>query len=139
MITTGDGLMEACSVAYMFKNLPLKDWLAYSDKFGTPGILGRTNAGRDSEAGRAMRECVTSFGQNWSGVLYGDEGAIKDPITLITPETAPNLPFQPLIERCDRAMSTLWRGADLSTMSGHGESQRRRQRAGRGERHLDRR
>ena len=30
MITKGDGIMEACSIAYMFKNMPLKDWVAYS-------------------------------------------------------------------------------------------------------------
>lgn len=119
MVTTGAGLMEACSICYMFKNLPLKDWLAYSDKFGTPGILGRTNAAKGSDAGNAMRECVTSFGQNYSGVVYGDDGKIQEPIQLITPESgAANLPFPPLIERMDRRMTILWRGADLSTMSG---------------------
>ena len=30
MITKGDGIMEACSIAYMFKNMPLKDWVSYS-------------------------------------------------------------------------------------------------------------
>src|SRR5713101_1381259 len=83
MITKGDGLMEACSVAYMFKNLPLKDWLAYSDKFGTPGILGQTDAGKGSEAGDAMRDAVQNFGQNWSGVIYGAAGAIKEPLSLV--------------------------------------------------------
>lgn len=122
MITTGDGLMEPCSVAYMYKHLPLRDWLAYSDKFGTPGILGRTNAAQGSDAGLAMRSAVSSFGQNWSGVLYGDDGQIENPISLITPETATTLPFPGLIERMDRTMAALWRGADLSTMSGSQES-----------------
>ena len=118
MITKGDGLMEACSVAYMFKNLPLKDWLSYSDKFGTPGVLGRTNAAEDSDAGRSMAAAVAAFGQNWSGTVYGDDGAIKEPLSLITAAGgAGTLPFQPLIERMDRAMASLWRGSDLSTMS----------------------
>lgn len=118
MITKGDGLMEACSVAYMFKNLPLKDWLAYSDKFGTPGILGRTNAGKGSDAGNAMSAAVRDFGQNWSATIFGDDGAIKDPITLVQAKGEGTLPFPPLIERMDRAMASLWRGADLSSMSG---------------------
>ncbi len=118
MITKGDGLMEACSVAYMFKNLPLKDWVSYSDKFGTPGVLGQTNAAKDSDAGRAMRDAVASFGQNWSGVVYGADGAIKEPIQLVTADSGSGqLPFPPLIERMDRAMVSLWRGSDLSTMS----------------------
>jgi phage gp29-like protein len=119
MITCGDGLMEACSVAYMFKHLPLKDWLSYSDKFGTPGVLGQTNASRDSEAGQAMKDAVSNFGQNWSAVVYGSDGVVKDPIKLIEASTAAQnaMPFPLLIERMDRAMISLWRGADLATMS----------------------
>ena len=118
MITTGEGLMEASSVAYLFKRLPLNDWLAYCDRFGTPGILGRTNAAQGSDAGNAIREAVRAFGQNWSGVIYGDDGAITDPISLVSPEGAPNIPFEPLIERMDRMLTTLWLGSDLSSMSG---------------------
>lgn len=117
MITKGDGLMEACSIAYMFKNLPLKDWLAYSDKFGTPGVLGQTDAAKGSDAGNSLREAVTQFGQNWSGVIYGANGSIKDPIQLVTVKGEGALPFPPLIERMDRAMAAIWRGSDLSTMS----------------------
>lgn len=117
MVTTGDGLMEACSVAYMFKNLPLKDWLSYSDKFGTPGVLGQTDAARGSDAGNAIRDAVAAFGQNWSGVVYGANGSIKEPISLVTAKGEGELPFPKLIERMDRAMASLWRGSDLSTMS----------------------
>ncbi len=48
LVTVGDGIMEACSVAYVFKHLPLRAWLNYSEKFGTPGILGQTDAALDS-------------------------------------------------------------------------------------------
>ena len=117
MITKGDGIMEACSIAYMFKNMPLKDWVAYSDKFGTPGVLGQTNAAKGSEAGEALKAAVAAFGQNWSGVVYGADGTIKEPISLITASGEGVLPFPPLVERMDRAMTALWRGSDLSTMS----------------------
>jgi len=117
MITKGDGLMEACSVGYMFKQLPLKDWIAYSDKFGTPGVLGQTNASKDSAAGQSMAAAVTNFGQNWSAVVYGAEGAIKEPISLVQAKGEGALPFQPLVDYLDREMTALWRGSDLSTMS----------------------
>jgi phage gp29-like protein len=117
MITKGDGIMEACSIAYMFKNMPLKDWVSYSDKYGTPGVLGQTNAAKGSEAGEALKAAVASFGQNWSGVVYGADGAIKDPISLITAQGEGTLPFPPLVERMDRALASLWRGSDLSTIS----------------------
>jgi phage gp29-like protein len=117
MITKGDGIMEACSIAYMFKNMPLKDWVSYSDKYGTPGVLGQTNAAKGSEAGESLKAAVASFGQNWSGVVYGADGSIKDPISLITARGEGTLPFPPLVERMDRAMISLWRGSDLSTLS----------------------
>jgi len=117
MITKGDGIMEACSIAYMFKNMPLKDWVSYSDKYGTPGVLGQTNAAKGSEAGEALKAAVASFGQNWSGVVYGADGAIKEPISLITARGEGTLPFPPLVERMDRALASLWRGSDLSTLS----------------------
>jgi len=117
MITKGDGIMEACSIAYMFKNMPLKDWVAYSDKYGTPGVLGQTNAAKGSEAGDALKAAVAAFGQNWSGVVYGADGSIKEPISLITARGEGTLPFPPLVERMDRAMASLWRGGDLSTLS----------------------
>ncbi|HEX4083335.1 MAG TPA: DUF935 family protein [Chthoniobacteraceae bacterium] len=117
MITKGDGIMEACSIAYMFKNLPLKDWVAYSDKYGTPGVLGMTNAAKGSESGEALKAAVAAFGQNWSGVVYGADGSIKEPISLITARGEGTLPFPPLVERMDRAMISLWRGSDLGTLS----------------------
>jgi phage gp29-like protein len=117
MITKGDGIMEACSIAYMFKNMPLKDWVSYSDKYGTPGVLGQTNAAKGSEAGEALKAAVAAFGQNWSGVVYGADGTVKEPISLITARGEGTLPFPPLVERMDRAMASLWRGSDLSTMS----------------------
>jgi len=117
MITKGDGIMEACSIAYMFKNMPLKDWVSYSDKFGTPGVLGQTNAAKGSDAGEALKAAVAAFGQNWSGVIYGTDGVIKEPISLVQAKGEGELPFPPLVERMDRAMASLWRGSDLSTMS----------------------
>jgi phage gp29-like protein len=117
MITKGDGIMEACSIAYMFKNMALKDWVSYSDKYGSPGVLGQTNAAKGSEAGEALKAAVASFGQNWSGVIYGADGSIKEPISIITARGEGTLPFPALVERVDRAMASLWRGCDLSTLS----------------------
>ena len=117
MVTKGDGLMETCSILYCLKNMPLKDWVSYSEKFGTPGVLGQTTAAKGSDAGNAMRDAVAAFNQNFAGVVYGADGTIKDPISVITAGAQGDLPFAPLVELCDRAMTALWRGSDLSTMS----------------------
>lgn len=116
MVTVGDGLMMAGSIGYLCKRNSLADWLAFSDKFGTPGILGRTSQAKDSPGGQAMLEAVEGFGQDWNAVIFGDDQSGK--IELIQASgSSSTLPFPNLIERVDRRLAALWRGADLGTMS----------------------
>jgi phage gp29-like protein len=118
MITVGDGLMVACAIAYLAKRFCLQDWLAFSEKFSMPGILGLTSHGKDTAEGKAMKSAVQSFGQDWSAVLYGADPDAKDPIRLVQPNGNPTaMPMPALIERVDRKISALYRGADLSSMS----------------------
>jgi phage gp29-like protein len=119
LVTVGDGIDEACSVAYMFKHLPLKDWLNYSEKFGFPGILGKTAASQGSDQWDAMKAAVAAFANDFAAVCN-----VSDTIELIKPEGSQGTtPFQPIVEMMDRAMAILWRGADLGTQSHHGAGQ----------------
>lgn len=112
LVTCGEALMESSSVAYVFKHMPLKDWLGYSEKFGMPGVLGKTNAAAGSDQWNAMEEAVRAFGQDWAAVA-----SMQDTIELVEVKGGQNLPFPPLVDYCDRALAALWRGADLSTIS----------------------
>ena len=114
LVTVGDGIMEACSVAYMFKTMPLRDWLNCSEKFGMPAIVGRTTAALDSPEWNAFANAVKNFSQDWSAVVNRDNA-----IELIEPKSSGEGPFAPLVEKMDRAITTLWRGGDLGTMSAH--------------------
>jgi phage gp29-like protein len=113
MVTVGDGVMIACCVAYMFKTLPMKDWLIYCDRSGNPGIRGKTAATRGSAEWKAMVQAVANYATDYAAVMGNDESI--EPINI---ESKGQLPFPGLIERMDRALSCLWRGADLSTLSG---------------------
>ncbi len=116
MVTTGDGLMVSCAIGYIAKRFSIQDWLAFSEKFSMPGTLGRTSAAKGSSAGNAMKAAVESFGQDWAAVIYGDDGNSK--IELVQPNGNPSaMPMPALIERVDRKMAALYRGADLSSMS----------------------
>jgi phage gp29-like protein len=117
MVTGGDGLMEACSVAYMFKRLPMGDWLTYTEKFGLPWVHGKTNAALDSPEWKAFATALANLGNDCQ-ILTNNEAAIE----MHNAGTAGALPHPPLIERMDRAMAILWRGGDLSTMSQAGDS-----------------
>lgn len=114
LVTVGDGIMEACSVAYVFKHLPLRDWLSYSEKFGMPGLVGRTDAPLNSPEWNEFAEAIKSFSQDWSAIC-----ARGNAIDLVETKGQGDGPFRPLVEMMDRAITTLWRGADLGTISAH--------------------
>lgn len=113
LVTVGDGIMEAASVCYMFKSLPLKDWLTLSEKFGMPGLLGKTDAPKDSDEWNALVEAVAAFGQDWSAVC--NRSAEITPVEVKVSGSA--IPQPELVAYMDRMIASLWRGADLATIA----------------------
>lgn len=114
LVSVGEGIMESCSVEFTFKNMAKKDWIAFSEKFGMPGVLGKTTAAKDSPEWEAMESAVGAFGQDWAAVC----SANGDTIEIVEVKSGSNnLPYPPLVEYCDRAIAARWRGADLSTIS----------------------
>lgn len=119
MVTVGEGLMAASSVAWMFKQMSMNDWVQFCEHQGRPGVQGVTNAARDSAEWKALEKAV---GDLLAGkpVVTGDEE-----IRVVNLSGGHETPFPRLVERMDRMMAALWRGADLSTLSrdrGYGAS-----------------
>ena len=112
LTTVGLGLMEPCAVAYMFKNLPMKDWLLYSEKHGMPGIVGKTEHAKDSEGWNNLVTAVGAIAADFSCVTSKTDDIEKLDFT-----AEGQLPYPQLVERMDRAIAAIWRGGDLSTMS----------------------
>jgi len=112
LVTAGDGLMESCSIAYLFKHLPLRDWLVYCERNGMPGVKGTTDAIPGTPQWDSARSAVLDFGSEFHALL--NRGTDIEPIDLTA---RGELPYPKLVERMDRAMSALWRGSDLSTIS----------------------
>lgn len=117
MVTVGAGLMQATSIAYLFKALPLKAWLMWCDKFGMPGLHGETPAAFGSEEWNRFRDALASFATDWA--LVTSPGGKVTPIEANATGTSPH---KELVERQDRAIARLWRGADLGTMSQQGSA-----------------
>lgn len=117
MVTVGEGLGEALSILYMYKRLGVQDLIAFSEKFSVPGVLGRTTAKKGSPEGNAMRDSVLAYASDWVGITYSDDGSIKSPIEIMQTPSSGTLPQMSIIEYMDRAIATLVRGGDLSTIS----------------------
>jgi len=99
-------------VAYMFKHLPLRDWLAFSEKFGMPGLLGKTEATIDSPEWNDLADAVRNFSTDWAAVC-----STGNDIEMIETKNPGAQPFEPLVARMDEEMTRLWRGSDLATSS----------------------
>jgi phage gp29-like protein len=112
LVTAADGLMESCSIAYLYKHLPLRDWLVYCERNGMPGVRGVTDSAPGSPEWDAAREAVRDFGAEFQALM--SRGTEITPVDL---STKGELPYPALVDRMDRAMASLWRGADLSTLS----------------------
>lgn len=112
LVSYGDGIMESTSIAYLFKHLPLRDWLTYCGRNGMPGIKGVTDAEPGSPEWESARLAVQDFGAEFSAIM--NRGTDIEAIDL-TSRT--ELPYPQLVERMDRTITALWRGSDLSTFS----------------------
>jgi hypothetical protein len=112
MISVGPGLMRASAVAYMFKQLSLKDWVMYNEKFGMPGILGKSMSQNGSQQWEALVDAVASISADFAGVISKD-----DEIQSLEFSRSGELPYTKLVDRMDRFLTILWRGGDLGTIS----------------------
>lgn len=115
LVTTGDGLMEATAIAYLFKHLPLRDWLVYCERNGMPGVRGITDAEPGSAEWDAAREAVQAFGAEFHAIM--SRGTDIEAIDL---SASGQLPYPQLIDRMDKAIATLWRGSSMGTIADGG-------------------
>ncbi|MGE9293533.1 MAG: phage portal protein family protein [Puniceicoccales bacterium] len=111
LVTTGDGLMEACSIAYLFKHLPLRDWLVYCERNGMPGVRGVTDAVPGTAEWDAARDAVQDFGAEFNALM--SRGTDIEAIDL---RGSGELPYPALVDRMDKAIATLWRGSSMGTV-----------------------
>ncbi len=114
LITCSDGLMPASSIAYLYKQLALKDWIIYCERNGMPGVKAKTDAYPGTAQWEAACEAAKDFGAEFHAVF--SQGTDIEAIDLSSRST---LPYPELVDRMDRMLCALWRGGDLSTMSGN--------------------
>lgn len=112
MVTVGDNLMVASAIYDIFRRLSFQDWSAFNEKFGIPGIIGKTTAKPGSAEHEAMQEAVANMANEFAAVMSEGEH-----IEFLERKSSTHLPFQPMVDICDRYIASLWRGGDLSTSS----------------------
>ena len=113
MITVGQGIMEACSLLFFYKHGCFQDWANYSETHGSPGQVAVTESLPDSDNWKKLEDTISQASAGFRGVINA-----KDKLTKIDWSCQGELPMPVFIDYINRAMTTLWMGGDLSTMSG---------------------
>ncbi len=113
LVTKGQGVGIACAIAWLFKHhFALHDWAIYSKRHGMPGIEGITDATAGTPDWMDMVKAVEDASSEFKWVRNR-----TNEIKTIDFSVQGELPYPKLVDRMDRALSALWRGADLSTIS----------------------
>ena len=112
LVHTGDAIGPAVALACCTKRLSLQDWMLFSERAATPGLLGKTSAMPGTDAWNKMTEMLSAWGRQWTGLVDRDTD-----ITTVSLNGSGEPPMPRLVERMDRAIAALYRGADLSTIS----------------------
>lgn len=115
LVTVGEGVGIAAAVAAMSKRLSVNDWLMFSERCGTPGLHVTTQAGKDTPEWEELVDAVRNFGKEWGAVT--DENTRFNTVSLAQ---SGSIPYPELVRTMNKAISVLYRGADLSTLSGEG-------------------
>ena len=112
MVTTGQGLMFAASICYVFKRLAFQDWTVFNERYAQQKVVGMTNAQKDSEPGQAMASIVENFNSDQGIVLYETQAGDKPPISLLGPEGSVSVDlFERFLDRQDEKMTVMFRGS----------------------------
>ena len=112
LVTVGEGVGVAAAIVAMAKRLSWNDWLLFSEKCGMPVILGNTNAQRGTEAWIAMLRAIRAVAPKTG--LLADTGTTLNAVSM---GAGGQQTYRELVETVDRAISALYRGGDLATVS----------------------
>ncbi|MBQ8113674.1 MAG: DUF935 family protein [Kiritimatiellae bacterium] len=113
LVTVGEGVGIPSAILAMAKRLSWNDWLLFSEKCGMPVIIGKTAAQRGTAAwdqlARAIRAVAPKTG------LVADAGSDLSAVSMGSANGTGT--YRELVDTVDRAISSLYRGGDLATMS----------------------
>ena len=112
LVHAADPVGPAVALAACAKRMSLQDWLLFSERAAIPGLLAKTDAAYGTDAWNRLVEMLRAWGRDWRGIV--DRNTDLTPVSLNGNGTPP---MPALVDRMDRAIAALYRGADLSTIS----------------------
>lgn len=116
MVSTGDAIGIAAVICATLKRCTLADWAVFCERCGMPFFVAKTTAQFGSAQWKNLSKALAAIGRD--ARIQVDKATDIDAVQT----NSGNQPYTPLVEWADRAIATLYRGADLSTMSAGGQA-----------------
>jgi len=116
LTAVGLGWMRPLSMAFVLKSLSLRDWMIFSQRYGSGALEVITGAQKGDPAWEEAKEVLDRMA-NDGVVLHNQNVSLK---FLDAPAKAA-LPFEPLVEQVNRLYAKCYRGIDLATGSRRSE------------------
>jgi len=105
------GLLRVSAMAFLAKNLALKDWMIFAEIFGMPVRVARYQPAATAEEKRELLGMLESLGSNAVGIF---SSAVElELLEAKRGEATP--PYERLIEFLNREISKAWLGQTLTT------------------------
>lgn len=105
------GLLRVTAMAYLAKNLALKDWMIFSEIFGMPVRIARYEPSASAEEKKELLNMLESLGSNAAGIF---SRAVDLQIVEANRGTQ-GPPYEKLVDFLNREMSKAWLGQTLTT------------------------
>jgi phage gp29-like protein len=112
LTVVGMGWMRPLSMAYVMKTLSLRDWMLFSQRYGSGFLEAITAAQKGDTAWEEARKILDELA-NDGQVLHNESVNIK----FLTMPASSTLPFAPLVDQVNRLYAKCYRGIDLATGS----------------------
>lgn len=112
LVTVGEGVGISAAIIAMAKRLSWNDWLLFSEKCGMPVVMGNTSAQRGTPAWESMERAIRAVAPK-TGIL-ADTGTQLQAVSM---GGGSQNTYRELVDVVDRAISALYRGGDLATIS----------------------
>jgi phage gp29-like protein len=112
LTVVGSGWMRALSVAYVMKALSLRDWMLFSQRYGTGVLEAITAAQKGDPAWEEARKVLEEL-TNDGAAIHNESVNVK----FLTMPASSTLPFAPLVDLVNRLYAKCYRGIDLATGS----------------------
>jgi phage gp29-like protein len=105
------GLLRVTAMAYLAKNLALKDWMIFAEVFGMPVRIARYEPNATPDEKRELLDMLESLGANAAGIF---SRAVELQVIEANRGTV-GPPYERLAEFLNREMSKAWLGQTLTT------------------------